>query len=60
MAPKNAKSHIFPLNDNPGPGQYEFISVSNKFSIKGPIIKKEINPLASYLSRIPSRNIPGP
>jgi len=44
------------LNRNPGPGAYESLSPR----IPGPSIKKDINPNATMMSRIPLKKQPGP
>jgi hypothetical protein len=40
---------VYKLNTNPGPGAYESLSPR----IPGPSIKKDINPNATMMSRIP-------
>lgn len=47
---------VFKLNCNPGPGAYESLSPR----IPGPSIKKDINPNATMMSRIPLKKQPGP
>lgn len=47
---------VFKLNTNPGPGAYESLSPR----IPGPSIKKDINPNATMMSRVPLKKQPGP
>ena len=47
---------MFKSNENPGPGQYDSLSPR----VKSTIIKKDYNPNATVVSRVPLKNVPGP
>ena len=47
---------VYKINTNPGPGAYESLSPR----IAGPSIKRDVNPRATMMSRIPLKNVPGP
>lgn len=62
MAPKadfchqRDEKHLYKVNATPGPGAYESLSPR----VPTGVIKADINPSATMMSRIPNLKFPGP
>ena len=58
---KRGDKHIFNIIDSPAPQLYEtFHSISSAVGRRGPVIKKDYNPHATMMKRVPNRGGPGP